>query len=965
VTSVSSENWADDHLLSVSRGPATPPPVARDTRRELAAEFFRGSGIEIGALHLPMAMPADVRVRYVDRMTVPELRKHYPELDGHDLAPVDVVDDGETLSTIEPESVDFIVANHFLEHCEDPIRTITTHLDKLRPGGVLFYAVPDKRYTFDCRRPQTPLGHLIADHQDGGQGSRHEHYLEWVRLVYPEGNQPPDEPTARLLADDLNARGYSIHFHVWTQADLLELTLHCHQQLASFEIEAVRRAGIENIVVLRKHGDQVIQESPAAATTVPKRWRRLAAGRIKIPLSALRVALDDESAQALWSVDPDGVSGRALVQSAASVVTIPLRLGGAVGFSARVRLLPHDWRDGTGMLRAWVAVTDPSGTQRTLWSGWLPTAVFRQGKSSGLPVSCEVPASSASLHLGIGPRSSGTGQLVERAAWVGPEIADPAGAQAPGLGPSPGSVPAPDGLASSDKPLISVLTPVHNPPLHMLEEAIASVRSQTFAAWELCLADDGSTNPEVIAALERHAASDPRIHLNRRETAGGISTATNAALKLATGEYIALLDHDDTLAPDAFRRVAEQIAAQSDIDMIYSDEAIVMDGRPIWLHLKPEWSPDTERTNGYTCHLGVYRRALVAEIGGFRSEFDGSQDMDMILRLVERTDRIAHIPRILYHWRVHASSTAGGDAKPYAYVAARNAIAGHLERSGIEADVGYGPPGLYRVVHRIDRQQSIALVLAAQDSNGLAEAARSWVSQPHPAWNVVLAAPEQAFAGCADALQSAGVEDSRVTMVPIKAGTDAPTALVAAADAATSELLLIMQAPAVGLTHDWLTRLIGYGNQAEIAAAGPMVLGPDGRISEAGVALPQGIPLYLLHGSRSSMDKFFGYGTSVFNVSAVSGALATRRDTYQRLGGLDLRLLELALIDYCLRATETGGRVVIVPDARLRVIGPDTTVNDLGTIWRLRDRWAQTHTHDPYYNPNFRTDRGDFEPIRH
>ena len=143
-----------------------------------------------------------------------------------------------------------------------------------------------------------------------------------------------------------------------------------------------------------------------------------------------------------------------------------------------------------------------------------------------------------------------------------------------------------------------------------------------------------------------------------------------------------------------------------------------MDGRQIWLHLKPGWSPDTLRTNGYTCHLGVYRRALVSEIGGFRSEFDGSQDVDMILRLVERTDRIAHIPQILYHWRVHASSTAGGDAKPYAYVAARNAIAGHLERCGIEAEVGYGPPGLYRVAHRVDPHQSIALVLAVEDPQG-------------------------------------------------------------------------------------------------------------------------------------------------------------------------------------------------------------------------------------------------------
>ena len=253
----------ESYQARLQAGAATPPPVRRDTRHELAAELLRGSGIEIGALHMPVALPAGVRARYVDRMTVPELRAHYPELEGQDLAPVDLVDDGETLSTIEPESVDFIVANHFLEHCEDPIGTIDTHLGKLRPGGVLFYAVPDKRYTFDFRRPRTPLSHLIADHEDGGHGSRREHYLEWARLVYPEDDGPPDEQTAHAHATAIEATSYSIHFHVWTQADLLELMLHCHQRLSSFDIEAVRRVGLENIVILRKDGELPIPESPA------------------------------------------------------------------------------------------------------------------------------------------------------------------------------------------------------------------------------------------------------------------------------------------------------------------------------------------------------------------------------------------------------------------------------------------------------------------------------------------------------------------------------------------------------------------------------------------------------------------------------------------------------------------------------------------------------------------------------
>lgn len=280
----------------LQEGAAIPPHHARDTRRDLAAELLRGAGIEIGALHFPITLPPGVSIRYVDRMTVPELRAHYPELDGQDLVPVDVVDNGEVLSTIESESLDFIVANHFLEHCEDPIGTITSHLAKLRAGGVLFYAVPDKRYTFDFRRPPTPLSHVIADHEDGGERSRRDHYLDWVRLVYPGDQGPPDEESAIAHAAHLDATSYSIHFHVWTQGDLLELMLHCRTQLGSFEIEAFRRHGMENLVVLRKHGEPVVDDHPADVITPAE--TRIA--ELESELTEARKVLADVFNSASW-----------------------------------------------------------------------------------------------------------------------------------------------------------------------------------------------------------------------------------------------------------------------------------------------------------------------------------------------------------------------------------------------------------------------------------------------------------------------------------------------------------------------------------------------------------------------------------------------------------------------------------------------------------------------------------------
>jgi GT2 family glycosyltransferase len=668
-------------------------------------------------------------------------------------------------------------------------------------------------------------------------------------------------------------------------------------------------------------------------------------------LAALRARLDEESAGSSWVLHPDGVLGRALLVSAGATFSAPLRLCGEVSFSARTMLLPHDWRDGRGAVVASVRTIDPDGREHTLWSGALRT--FGRGKPRGVHVDCRLPADSTGLRLGVRVSGALRDSSVGRAIWLEPAIVDPS--QAPpavasraahGAGP----------LRGSNGPLISVLVPVHDPPPHMLEDAIASVRSQTFADWELCLVDDGSTDPTVIAALERHAASDPRIRLKRRETAGGISAATNAALGLATGEYIALLDHDDALAPDALRRVAHEIAAQPDLDMIYSDEDVVGDKGLIDHHPKPGWSPEHMSAVMYTCHLGVYRRALAVDLGGFQPRFDGCQDYDFVLRLIERTDRIAHIPRYLYRWRAHAMSTAGGDAKPYAYLAQPGAIADHLDRSGVDAEVQFAHlPGIHRIVYRVRSSSSVDLVLAIRDVRGLADAAASWPAQAHPSWNVVLAAPPESIDTATAALASAGVPSSRVRMIETTPGADLATSLRAAADAATAEHLLLMSTTAAGLTHDWLTRLIGYSAQPQIAAAGPVILAADGRIQHAGIAIPEGIPLYLHQGSPASAAL-----PAVYNLSAVSGMLSTRRDTYQLLGGLDPEFGTFALIEYCLRATDTGRRVVIVPDARVRATGPDTTSNDLHTIWRLRDSWGRTHTHDPYYNRNYRTDRGDF-----
>ena len=222
------------------------PEALNAIRTTVAATFLRGEGIEIGALHQPLPLPGGAKATYVDRMRVADLRGHYPELADLPLIEPDVLDDGETLATFADASQDFVVANHFLEHCQNPIAALQTLLRVLKPDGVLFLAVPDKRFTFDVDRPATPIEHLIRDYTDGPEWSRHQHFEEWVRLVNKQPENRVDANVGYLMSID-----YSIHFHVWRAVDLLEFMQTLHR-FAAFELELFRRNGFESLLILRK-----------------------------------------------------------------------------------------------------------------------------------------------------------------------------------------------------------------------------------------------------------------------------------------------------------------------------------------------------------------------------------------------------------------------------------------------------------------------------------------------------------------------------------------------------------------------------------------------------------------------------------------------------------------------------------------------------------------------------------------
>lgn len=941
-------------------GPAELPPIYLD-RAEVAARYLAGEGLEIGALHFPLDLPPQARARYVDRMEVEQLRREYPELDDKELTPVDVIDDGERLTTIPDGSQDFIVANGFLEHCEDPIGTLQTHLGKIKPGGVLFYAVPDKRYTFDWRRPLTPLDHMILDHEEGPERSRSQHYEEWTRLVPDEIES--EEWVART-ARELEESRYSIHTHVWTQAEFLKLVLYCRERFEqAFDIEACVRRSIELIVVLRKRGPFPDPHPPPAATAPaplaapPAPPAPAPAGpATAIPLTALRPALDGgwpRDARWLPAVAIGSRERPALLQPTDTAIAFRLRCGPGARLRAWASLPADAWRlAGGASLRA--VLRDGDGRETEVWSGFVG-GFWRPRGRRWVRVDAPLDAvdGDVDLVLSAAPVSLG-GSAAGHVLWGDPTIhvasprtlPEPPPADAPGpLRWEPRGAPCPDG------PLISILTPVHDPDPAILRDTLASVRRQTFGTWELCLVDDGSSDPRVVEMLERAVADDERVRLVRREQAGGIASATNAALEMARGDYVALLDHDDLLADDALELVAEAIADHPDADMLYSDEDLIDRGERVWLYLKPDWSPDFLRSVMYTCHLGVYRRSLATAVGGFRSEFDGAQDYDFVLRVTERTDRIVHVPRVLYRWRAHERSAARStEAKPYAYAAARRAIAAHLERAGIDAEAGFGAArGEYRLVHRVQAASRTAVILPVPRVDpALARALES----SRPQVEIVLCGPSEALHACAPA------EGMRI--VETEPGLARGALANRAAAATNADHLVLLDAPVETLTRDWLERIVGFATQPGVGAAAAKVIAADGRIEHAGIVLVDGLPMPVLYGADGREPGLLGVARVPSNVSAVSGVVAIGRETLERLGGMDEQLDQLAEIDFCLRARDRGLRIVSVPDAIVRRVDGVPPVADADELAAFRLRWRDRLGPDPYYNPGFQRHRADF-----
>jgi len=525
------------------------------------------------------------------------------------------------------------------------------------------------------------------------------------------------------------------------------------------------------------------------------------------------------------------------------------------------------------------------------------------------------------------------------------------------------------------RPLISVVMPTYNTQADFLRQAIESVKGQMYPQWELCIADDGSDREETLNFLK--GIRDERIKIRFLSENGGISAASNAALETVRGEYVTFLDHDDLLAPHALLKVALTINAHPEADIIYSDEDKIDElGNHVEPFFKPDWSPDLFLSTNYVCHLLVYRRGLLDSTGGFRSDFDGSQDYDLLLRATEKTGNVYHIPHVLYHWRKTSTSCASdSQAKPEATQAGMKALRDALERRNIAAQILPGPfPTTYRVNYSLRGHPRVGVIIPNKDKiDLLSKCIGSLTAKTgYENYEIIIvdngSREENTRAYYKELEEKHGV---RILSFPHPFNFSAMNNL--GAQEATGEHLLFLNNDIEIVHGEWMEAMLEHSQRKKVGAVGAKLLFPDRRIQHAGVVLGVGgVANHAFMGLPDDEPGYFGFPHLTRNVSAVTAAcLMMRREVFEEVGGFDETHLPVAFndVDLCLRVRRAGYLIVYTPYAKL--IHHESSTRGKEDIYTprfvqetqyMKEKWGELPAEDPYYNPNLSLDATDFRP---
>ncbi|MBL0044377.1 MAG: glycosyltransferase [Flavobacteriales bacterium] len=523
----------------------------------------------------------------------------------------------------------------------------------------------------------------------------------------------------------------------------------------------------------------------------------------------------------------------------------------------------------------------------------------------------------------------------------------------------------------SYQPLISVLMPVYEPPIELLNAAIRSVVEQVYSNIELCIADDRSPDPRVRKCLDEWKAKDPRIKVAYRTENGHISKASNTALELVAGEFVALMDHDDLLAPDALYHVVKRLNRDRSIDILYSDEDKVDEqGRHSDPHFKPQWCPDHLLSRNYFGHLVVARTTLLKGINGFRAGFEGSQDYDLLLRLTERSQRIAHIPRVLYHWRIHAASAARSEeVKPYAYDAAKRALGEALQRRGEPADVSFlfGFRG-YGIRFTSPLQGKVSVIIPTKDKADILGAClRSlFAITDHPDFEVIVVSNNSTERSLFDLMKEMGTaHGDRFTWFEHNIPFNFSGLMNEGIRRATGQHILFLNNDTEIIHADWMRAMHEQSQRASIGAVGVKLLYHNDTIQHAGVVIGLGgVAGHTFTGTHKDGPGYFNYVNTINNYSAVTAAcMMVERKKLDAIGGWEeLFTVEYNDVDLCLRLREKGWNNVYLPHVSLYHyesltrghphMTKESYERHLREVGLFKERWKKYIDDDPCYNPN-------------
>jgi len=530
-------------------------------------------------------------------------------------------------------------------------------------------------------------------------------------------------------------------------------------------------------------------------------------------------------------------------------------------------------------------------------------------------------------------------------------------------------------------PKISILMPVYNTPEKWLRRAIDSVIEQLYPNWELCIADDASPDKHIKPLLAEYARRDPRIKIAYRNKNGHISAASNSALELATGDFIALLDHDDELVPHALFAVAREILSQPQADLFYSDEdKMDIHGRRFDPYFKPDWNPDLFLSYNVFSHLGVYRASLVRDLGGFREGFDGSQDYDLALRAVSKVGhaKVRHIPHVLYHWRVIPGSTAANHGeKPYALLAAIRAVSDHLSGQGIRAtvDESAAGSGALRVRYALPEQPPlVTIIIPTRDGFDLLRQCIDsiFAKTTYPNFEILVVdngSTDQRVLDYMDKLKGEG----RLSVLRDDSPFNYSALNNKAARVARGELLCLMNNDIEVISPDWLDEMVSHALRPDIGIVGCRLWYPDDTLQHAGVILGMGgVAGHAHHRMTRAQGGYFSRAQLVQNYSAVTAAcLVLRKAVFWQVDGFNERDLAVAFndVELCIRVRDAGYRNLWTPFAELyhhesATRGfedtPEKQARFSKEVLFMQGRYGDSLKFDPAYNPNLALERQDY-----